>query len=554
MPLSTPVDLSTKLDSAAASSLLAGSATVAAAVAASVQRDPLTSLSGVGSPAGNVLEIVDAADNLLARIGPSGALELHGLSSTGAVTLPPISGTVAPSLVPLQTLSGVGDMIAAFTDANDSVYGGYLVDGTPVGVVNGALQSLSGTQAAVTYGFDAATGATFENNPNLLRMFIVWGQSLATGGNANGADLPVTITAPHPGFALMVSPGPWPDGRAITSLTDLVESRYSTSAETICSQFAKIVIDRCNGVLGFKPKLLLGVAGSGGQPYTNIKRGTAVYSELLRLISTAKALANAQGLTLEVSAILMMHGEQDFADGTERLRYRLMVGQGRAMIDEDARRITGQQRPVRLYTYQTNRGSSVAGTLNRIALAQLDVARDPLTACVGPIYSVPLATGDTAHPSAAGYAQIGAQFGDAVLADLFGATFQPTQIVECWWQTATTIRARYNRAITLDTSGAIVDASALGAGLGFDVTDTTGMLAISGVAAVAATTDTLELTLASAPTGKRARLFYACKVTGTGSAGNQTGARGCVRAAASYATSATGTTLYHWAAVQVFDL
>ncbi len=554
MPLSTPFDLSTKLDTAAANSLIAGNTTVAAAVASSVQRDPLSSLSGIGSPSGNVLEVVDAADNIVARIGPSGILELHGLSSSGAITLPANVGTVAPTLVPLQTISGVGDVTVAFTDANDSVYGGYLVDGTPVGVINGALQIIAGPQAATAYSFDAATGATFETASNLLRMFIVWGQSLAAGGNANPTDPPVTTAPPHPGFALMLTPGPWPDSRAITGLTDLVESRYSTTAETICSQFAKSMIDRCNAALGFKPKLLMAVAASGGQPYTNIKRGTAVFAELLRLISTARALANAQGLTLEVSAILMMHGEQDFADGTERARYRRMIQQGRAMIDEDARRITGQQRPVRLVTYQTNRGASTIGSANRIALAQFDAAADPLIACAGPLYHVPLATGDTAHPSAAGYAQLGAQFADAVFADLHGATFQPTHIADVWWQSATTIRVRYNRAVTLDTSGAIVDATALGSGLGFDVTDASNALTISGVAAVAGSSDTLEITLASAPTGRRPRLFYACKVTGSGSAGNQTGARGCVRAATSYATSATGATLYHWAAVQVLDL
>jgi hypothetical protein len=555
MPLSTPIDLSTKLDSAAASSLIAGNATVAAAVAASVQRDPLTSLSGVGSPTGNVLEIVDAADNLLARIGPSGVLELHGLSSAGSVTLPATVGTVVPTLVPLQTISGVGDMIVAFTDASDSVYGGYLVDGTPVGVVNGALQALSGAQTAVSYSFDATTGATFDTNTNLLRMFIVWGQSLAAGGNANASDAVVTTAAPHAGYALMFNPGPWPDGRAITSFADLVESRYSSTAETICSQFAKGVIDRCNSALGFKPKILMTVAASGGQPYTNIKRGTAVYTELLRLVTTAKTLAVAQGLTLEVAGILMMHGEQDFGDGTERDRYRRMITQGRTMIEEDVRRITGQGRAVRLITYQTNRGSSGAGLPTKPALAQLDAMNvDSLVTCAGPIYHVPLAATDTAHPSAIGYAQIGAQFADVALSELFGATFQPTHIVEAWWQTASTIRVRYGRAITLDTSNAVVDGTALGAGLGFDATDTTGTLTISGVAAVSGTTDTLEITLSATPTGKRPRLFYAQRVTGAGGMGNQTGARGCVRASASYATSVTGPALYHWATVQVFDL
>jgi hypothetical protein len=66
--------------------------------------------------------------------------------------------------------------------------------------------------------------------------------------------------------------------------------------------------------------------------------------------------------------------------------------------------------------------------------------------------------------------------------------------------------------------------------------------------------DTLILTLSTAPTGLRKRLYYANQLTGSGQAGNQTGARGTVRGPALVGTGPTSDPLYEWACVQVLDL
>lgn len=421
------------------------------------------------------------------------------------------------------------------------------------------------------YLFEGASGLQARSD-DVIYMFIVMGQSLAQGYNALGSDITVTTSPEHPGAALMFDVGTRPGGRNVSSFTDLFEQDYLGAKETICSGMADVIMTGLDAALGSKPQMLWSIAAEGGILYASqslstlgLKRGADQYKEAVRLIRRAAEIATAQGKTLIVPALLLVHGETDTGVGTARWAYRRALSQLRFDLEAEIRSITGQREPLRGYAYQPCRGSGTAGVPSQVAESMLDGQDfDPAWRCVGPNYFAPDATGggtpgeegvDNAHCTARGYRRIGRMFGYAVLRDLFGPWFTPMRVIDHWWVSSTVFALKYPYPVAIESDDSRITISTLGAGKGVDFVDgSVTPPAITGIAVSGSDNAAVEVTLASAPAGMRKRAFIASRYT-VNCQGPVYGVRSGIRSSAAYDTDPTDSAqLFHWACTEHVDL
>ncbi len=449
-------------------------------------------------------------------------------------------------------------------DNTGRIVSGMMKDGSTWATQNGALVQTSGvsTGAAHSFAYDYTTGLAVPTDALTDYLVMINGQSWALGAVPAGqtGDGTVTTAAQWPGNALMFDQGAIPSGAAVAGYIDLHEQNYHGSYETACSGMADFIMSAVNTQLGaaYLPRMIFAVAALGGNAYWDnrdstygLKPGSNTYAESVRLVQRAYDISKAAGRKLVVISQCVIHGEQDFSNSTPKALYQRALDQWRAHFEEDVKRITGQSEPVRQYVSQVQRGGSTAGSPALPALAALAAeARNPLIRCVGPVYQAPGGT-DGAHLLARGYRQIGRIFGKFIIDDLFGPYAQPLRVIAAWWVSSTVFRLQYSKPITID-DGSHVDATGLTAGVGVDFTDGTGSPPTVSSATVTGT-DTLEVTLSSAPTGKRPQVFIAAlRPSGTGSGsgigGYAGGARSLIRSTTSFDTDAlTSVTSYHWA-------
>lgn len=354
---------------------------------------------------------------------------------------------------------------------------------------------------------------------------------------------------------------PRPDGAAVDRFVECVEAdgpgagEGGSVKETICTAFGNTLYERFNDKVSITPTILMAIAGTGGTPYRGLHRGTAQYSELLRLVERAVQIAAADSKRIIVPGIIIQHGEADNGAVTEE--YARYLTQWRAQIDADIRAITGQYEPVRALIPQCNRRSASSSATASTPLSPLLADKiDPYICCVGPIYDVD-ADSTATHPLSYGYTKMGVRYAYAAFDEWFDVGYRPLRAIEAYWQTGTTFRIKYNRPVTVDNSGTIINTvTDISATLGFIYKDGSGTEpTVSGVAAVVGTTDTIELTLSGAYTGLNPRFLYATYST-VASMGRVTGPRGCIRATASWGTAADtreagGTVpVYDWACTE----
>ncbi len=440
--------------------------------------------------------------------------------------------------------------------------------------IGGVLTQVTSTSSVSVkkYNYNHTYGTAFPSDSNLVYLVMVNGQSLAAGAkNGSSGDATITTTAQHPGFALMPSVGTRPNGALFGSLVDLYEQNIGGSFETVASGMADVIMTRLQARLGYKPQIIFANASYGGQAYwdttsstAGLKRGTAIYTEAIRVIEQCAKICKAAGKTLVVLGQVIIHGEQDFANGLSKELYGRALDQWNAHINEDWRALTGQASPIRTYLTQVNRGGSTAGSPAGPALAQLAAQdRNPMIRCVGAFYGcaggVPEDGNDGSHLQAIGYRHLGCLIGHFLIEDLLGAYEQPIRVVDSYWYDSTRIRVKFSKSVALETDntrinviGITVGATTyvgLGNGKGIEFTDGSGSPpAITGVVMVGGENDTIQITLASAPTGLNPRLTIAALRVGDIGSGAGRGARSAIRSLSAFHTDAlTSSTLYHWA-------
>lgn len=463
-----------------------------------------------------------------------------------------------PLLAPLEVISYPeieGDYGIVYIDADGWIYDYLNADFERPG-------SLPSGGVVPGYDFDSEDGTAITDDPDVVLGFIAWGQSVAEGHSPR-----VTTTALDPGYSFMFNSGPNPNGAGGSSLVDMVETG---SNQTIMSTMLHRIQTALQGAIGRKHPMFGCIAAVGGQQYRFIKRGSANWLDLLEMVKTAFDLFAAQGQRLAIVGVPILHGESDFNASADSRIYAEAMRQFGRDIDLDIRAITGQPEPVMCFPYQTAWSNLTYAIYHRKLTTEAQLAMEDRShnfRCVGPMYHVPVA--DTIHPTGAGQAVTGEQFGDIILAELFQRPKRCLRSIEAYFFDADTIHVVYPRAVAIDTSGTVVDVSTLGTGRGFlfaeypggPVHEPTSIVIRSG------TTDTIQVNL---PTGVAAtsfapHLYYASRMTGTDDelptgdlgavgSGPLNGPRGAVRESASYYTSVTGPSLYHWAAVEMWAL
>jgi hypothetical protein len=353
-----------------------------------------------------------------------------------------------------------------------------------------------------------------------------------------------------------------PDGAAVDRFVECTEvdvpgddgAGGGYTKETICTAFGNTLYERFSDHVSETPKILMAIAAHGGTPYRGLHRGTSNYAELLRLVERAVQIAAADGKRIIVPGIVVQHGEAD--NGAVAEEYARYLTQWRANIDADVRAITGQYEPIRALVAQCNRRASSVNATASTPLSPLIADKlDPYICCVGPIYDVD-ADSTATHPLSYGYTKMGVRYGYAAFDEWFDVGYRPLRAIEAYWQTSTTFRIKYNRPVTVDDSGAIVNTTLdISATRGFNFRDGGTPPTVSGVALVSGSTDTIELTLSGAYSGLNPRFIYATYST-VASMGRVTGPRGCIRATASWGTAADdreagGTVpVYDWACTE----
>lgn len=494
----------------------------------------------------------EAIGGVLTQIGTSLAYNSTGLKTVSDLT---VSGAFVP---PVTSGVGFAGPLQDFwrelwIDANNKPVYGVKRDGSQWEAQGGVMVQLTGSSLPVanSYSFDTATATALLSETALTDFMIIHnGQSWAEGASHDAGDATVTTAAQHAGYALMFDVGTRPGGAAVNAYADLKEAeRGATSYETSLSGMADVIMRGLQTRLGRKPRIVFAIAAAGGQPYSNLKRGSASYTESLRLIARAAEISRAAGRKLVVLAQTVAHGEQDFTDGLSRSLYGRALDQWIEHMNDDIRAITGQTRPVRMYVSQVQRGGTSAGQPAEPALAQLyAMDRNPLIRCVGPAYQSPGSL-DGAHLLAVGWRMLGCVFGYGILEDMFGPYSEPLRVVESWWASSTVFRLRYNKPIALETDDSKITISTLTpvAGKGVNFMDDAAEISITGVSVVSG--NILEVTLATAPVSFRKKAFIAFKRGGGGSSsGNVGGCRSGIRASTAFFTDAlTGRVLYQWA-------
>lgn len=514
--------------------------------------------------------ILAMSDTGLWALRPSGILGLLGSGGTTTST----TDTITTAALPLPD----GSVAAVYwVDADDKPF--MAVGSTGLWTLVDGVLTKSGVASVETYtggGAYSSIYGTSDRQPwaygdsNVIIMVPVVGQSLAMGSNPDAGtpiDTARTTTATYPDNVLKFGITGQSYGRVIPNGANVDRFVACTEVdivgddgagggytkETICTAFGNTLYERFSAKVGATPQILMAVAAHGGTPYRGLHRGSPNYAELLRLATRAVQIAAADGKRIIIPGVIIQHGEANNGDAAEE--YARNLTQWRANIDADLRAITRQYEPVRALIPQCNRRSASSRATASTPLSPLLADKmDPLVVCAGPIYDVD-ADSTATHPYSWGYLKMGTRYAYAAFDEWFDVGYRPLFAIEAYAQTNTTYRIKYNRAITVDDSGTIIDTALdISANRGFIFQDgTLSPPSVTNVTAISA--DTIELTLSGVPSGYYPRFHYATYST-VASMGRITGPRGCIRATASWGTArddrAGGGTVpvYDWACTQ----
>ena len=378
------------------------------------------------------------------------------------------------------------------------------------------------------------------------------GQSLSVGTSATPA---VTTAAPLPGRLRMFSAGVTATG---TSQSGSFEGEVISDADVAG------LVDAVSGtnevpVLGAGRWLagadaargvIVSAHGIGGQPYSDLKRGTVPYANILRAVVRGAYLTRAAGLAYDVPALIWTQGEADRL--VDQATYLGWMEELQADITTDLRDIIGGTGPVRLLVDQISNWTSYGAVASDVPLAQLQAAIDNpgLIYCCGPKYMLP--TTDGVHLTAAASANLGARQGRALRQILDGATAINLRAVS-----AVRSGAVVTLTFALPVGGAGID---LHTGLvsdpgsyGLDWLDdgSGNAVTISSVAVASATA--LTVTLSAVPTGGAQRIGIAARGLAAADGGPTTGPRSCIRSA-SADTDPFGGAMDHYACHQIITI
>lgn len=337
---------------------------------------------------------------------------------------------------------------------------------------------------------------------------------------------------------------------ALTSFVPLIETQevdpVAPSGTDDGETIASAMTDFLSQVLGSNTSFLASAHGDSGYTYNQLKRGSANYNNGITQVNAAKNICNNSNMPYKVTAVCSLHGEAD--QNLAIAGYRTKIQTWQVDYETDVKAITGQTGSIPLFICQQSYhpASTASPQTNSTAIELWKAHRDAPSKIIliGPRYPYDhVGTNGLVHLSNHGQRWHGEQYGKVykkVIID--GQVWRPLS--------PKTVSLNGN-IIDIDLyvphPPLVFDLKMVVApnttALGFEYWDNTSPPAITNVEITGS--NTVRITLASAPTGTGKQIRYAYTPTATASAGRWVGVRGNLRDS-DPTISPNGYPLYNW--------
>jgi len=367
-----------------------------------------------------------------------------------------------------------------------------------------------------------------------LHHVLITGQSLSQGALSEV----VSVTQPFANVSFVT--GVRAGGVGLAAFVPLVETSDGFHGETLASGMANLLSERAIAV-GSEHRSLVSAHGVSGQPYSELRKGTAPYASGMAQVAAGLALAQAAGEAYAVRSVMVVHGETDHINGNAS--YDLDLLEWQSDYDADIKALTGQTLPVPMFIDQMSSFSAFGAATSMVTQLELEASRaaPDRIVLIGPKYMLPYVA-DGVHLTGDGERWLGEMHAKAFERVLVhGEPWHPVSPREITREGAE-IKVRFWVPVPpLVLDEALVTNPG---NYGFAYTDSSGA-APTIVSVMPAEEDSVRITLSAVPVGGNQRLTYAMNGIPGQPAGPATGARGNLRDSDA-TTSRHGYALFNW--------
>lgn len=386
---------------------------------------------------------------------------------------------------------------------------------------------------------------------NILFHYIGTGQSLKAGGSTI-SQAPVTISSEADYGVISFSTGPKVDFKYDTldesllgSATPARENVGTRPGQESPSSGIAYKIHELTG-----HTVLASTAASSGTDIAGISAGTATFTAATKMIQAAVAMADELGMEY-VPVLVLIHGNQNAANGTTVASYRAAMENLRAQYEAVINAATGKTQSLHMFVGQLSNvipygGTAGATKSNTIGIAQYQEARDnEFIHLASAQYARPYSDGE--HLTSAGYRTEGEVIGTVIgnwINDNTKSSLVPVEagVVQSGNTLTIPVKGCVGNLV-IDTSR-VTDPG----NYGFLLEGATiASVAVSGSGATA------KIIITKTDSSLATRVSYAETGIAGQSPGAITGSRGCIHDSQS-GTSLAGLPLYNDLAVFAFQL
>ena len=420
-------------------------------------------------------------------------------------------------LVEWANVSGATDYIIEYKITSDTTWNIFPDDlSTTPGV------TITGLTNGVSYDFRVSSivgGVT--SNPSFISTAIptnvynntLYNQILTTGQS---------LSIGYAGTPVLSTTQPFSNKMFNTSYTTLVALKepatgsYTGVEETKSSGMANMLSYLTSGAKT-QLKSIVTLAGVTKTAYSGLKKGTTPYTNSINRMKSARDLTNDSLAPYRISAITVVHGEQDEYNNVSAATYAGYLAQWQNDYETDAKTITGQNDTVPLFLCQMASWTAYNHTVPTTAIGQLMASENNPSkiVLVTPKYMLDYNTSDGVHLTNYSYRRLGEYYGKVMKQVLIDKKiWKPFSINTATFNNKV-ITATFNvptPPLQFDTSAVLAKAN-----YGFEYFDDDSTTIITSVNITSPTT--IQITLNHTPTGLNPTLAYAY----TGTSGSHAG-------------------------------
>lgn len=271
-------------------------------------------------------------------------------------------------------------------------------------------------------------------------------------------------------------------------------------------------------------QIMLSASGYGATTIAGLSKGTAHYTRTIEQVTAAKNLASAQNKAYAVQAITWTQGESDELGNQTKAGYEALFNTLVRDLNTDIKTASGQNKDVKIISYQMASHKVAGRSVPNVALAQLAVSiSNPNVFIATPTYHLEYQSSNNFHVTATSSRWLGAYYGLAykrIVID--GEDWQPVRPLSSV-KSGKFVNVKFNvpqGRLVLDTTLVSENTN-----YGFELVTSAGVaIAITEVKIISP--DTVKVVSNTAiPVG--AKLRYAW--SGAENVGRHTGARGNLR-------------------------